>query len=181
MEVRLSDFAEIVGTTTATIRNAIQLNKLPFLDTRRHNDETKQKIVRRTYSAADAFGWFLYDEASKGLGIGQWNMAGIVQACWPRGLRLYTHDFLAGNMSDDPYLIFATKFYVDETRAFTEIVLPRFGPDGSDNIADILSDHPFFTCIRLVPVFERFRLELKGRGWLVDELGLRRIENGELQ
>lgn len=177
MEVRLSDFAEIVGTTTATVRNAIQLNKLPFLDTHRQNEETKQKVSRRTYSAADGFAWFLHDEAGKMLGIGQWAMAGIVQAAWPRGLRIYTGERLAAKSSDDSYLIIASKMAAaDGSRPFLEVVLPRLSPaDGADNLAQILEAYPVASFVRLDPIFERYVQTLDHRGWSVDEAGFHRI------
>ncbi len=108
MEIRLSEFAEVVGTTTATIRNAIRLNKLPFLDTINQSEAAKEGVVtRRLYSVADAFGWFLQDTLGLVLPMGQWAIAGNIQTAYRHGLRHYINDRLSAPKLRIFYLVLA--------------------------------------------------------------------------
>lgn len=181
MEVRLSEFAEIVGTTTATIRNAIQLNKLPFLESHVRTAENNEKVSRRTYSVEDAFGWFLHEEISHLLGLGRWQSAGLVQACWRRGLRIYARERMEGVPSDDSYLIVGSKLPAkDGSRALLEIVLPRFSPrDQADNFLPLIADYPIISFVQLDPIFHRFVAVLAQRGWAITKEGFAKLETRE--
>ncbi|MCZ7480919.1 hypothetical protein [Rhizobium rhizogenes] len=177
MEVRLSDFAEIVGTTTAVIRNAIQLNKLPFLDVNRKDHETTQKTTRRTYSVEDAFAWFLHEEAGRLLNMGQWAIAGRIQANWPRGLSLYAKDRVAGKAAENVCLILSSSLPGrDGTWSMHDFVILRNNPaNGEDNALQIINKYPLVTVIHLDPLFERFRVALLSKRWTFTEDGFQRL------
>ncbi|MFN3508776.1 MAG: hypothetical protein ACK4ZU_14950 [Allorhizobium sp.] len=182
MELRLSEFADAIGTEPTRVRNAIHYNRLPFLDVGRKNEETTQKVERRTYSAADGFAWFLHDEAARILGCMPSQMAGLIQSNWPRGLSIYTRERLRGEPSDDTYLIIAQFPLKDDTGAHQVFVLPRqFHRDGKDhdNLLDIINDYPFVSLIRLDPIFEAYILKLAANGWTADDNGFSPIAGGE--
>ncbi|MCY1664588.1 hypothetical protein [Rhizobium sp. SL86] len=181
MEVRLSVFAEIVGTTTATIRNAIQLNKLPFLDTHSQSESTKEGTVsRRLYSVSDAFGWFLQDTLGMVLPMGQWAIAGALQTSYRHGLRHYINDRLASAETSDFYLVLAKGLPkasgliggVPEWSFSTWVC-------SSEAVADYRKNYPVVTEIHLEPLFSLFVETLRLRGWSIDADGFRKISDGE--
>lgn len=179
MEVRLSDFTEIVGTTTATVLNGIQLNTLPFLDTQRQNEETQQKLARRTYSAADAFGWFLQDTVGLVLPMGKRAIAGKLQTAYVHGLRHYIDERFAAKDTSSFHLVFASGIPNAEG-------LVRGVPQWSfqvwvceaDAVADYRERYPVVTAIHLDPIFTLFIETVKARGWLIENGGFRRLGEG---
>jgi len=180
MEVRLSEFAAIVGTRVDTIRNAIRQNKLPFLDANRQNAETKDKLARRTYSASDAFGWFLQDRISTALGFGAWGSAGRVQSAWPRGLSWYARDRLAGEPMSEFYLIFAEGLPSVDGVISSSLDRASHSVVGDAGFVDDLrSKYTFVTAIKLDSVFDLFLRVTKSRGWTVSEDGFAEADGNE--
>ncbi|RWE72927.1 MAG: hypothetical protein EOS63_29385 [Mesorhizobium sp.] len=168
----MSDFAAITGAKVDAIRNAIRHNKLPFVDANRQNAETRDKLSRRTYSPADAFGWFLQERLSTALGFGSWGAANRLQSAWPRGLSWYIRDRFDGKPTGDIYLIFAEGLpTVDgiftglQERASHSVV-------GASAFAeDLRSRYAFVTSIHLDAIFDLFVKVTEARGWTVSADG----------
>lgn len=182
MEVRLSEFAEIVGVASSTIRNAIHHNKLPFLDTQRKTAETEQKLARRTYSVADAFCWYLQDLASSTLAVGPWMIANSIRRAHTRvPVGPYIDARLAGESRPEVALFIGRGVPVLAADGLTEAdVKDAFvNVGGSDGLSSIREKYPVHILIYLDPVFDSFVTLVRQRGWAITEEGFTKIETGE--
>ena len=182
MEVRLSEFAEIVGVPSSTIRNAIHHNKLPFLDTQRKNAETEQKLARRTYSVADAFCWYLQDLASATLAVGPWMISNSIRRAHTRfPVDPYIEARLAGESRPESALFIGRGLPIaraagildfDKEDAFVNV-------GGSDSLSSVREKYPVHVLIYLDPVFDSFVTLVRQRGWAITQEGFTKLETRE--
>jgi hypothetical protein len=177
MEVRLTEFSRILGVKVDLVRSAIHHNTLPFLDANRKNAETQSKLTRRTYSVSDAFLWFLQERMQDGLGLGAWKAARLVQSSLGRGMDYYLKERLAGNTTDDFFLVLQAGLPNVSRHLDDKIQGVRSGPPTISYVEQIssfdfrLSDRTFLTFIRLDLVFDLFKQVVESNGWSFDQDG----------
>jgi hypothetical protein len=178
MEVRLSEFADILGTTQHAIRSAIaKPDDLPFDDREFRVSKDAERVSRRKYSVADAFAWFLSDEMPIAIGVNGRRMSMHVRRSW--GLP----DFVESRMRDFPNMPASGKLLIVWSKpSWTESAdgaqrYPdyRFGSEigTEDRLREL--KHPIKFSIDLDAMFDRFVRICRMRGWAVSAEGFSRL------
>jgi hypothetical protein len=171
MDVRLSEFAEIVGTSPATIRSAIvKPDDLPFDDYRFRVRKDAGEISSRIYTVADAFAWFLADEIPAGFGITRRRMSTFVRRSW--GIPDYVAERIeAGADVGNRFLIMWTDPEDHPTPGY------RFGSEvsGAERAIELKAKRSNVMSVDLDRMFRQFVVMAEYRGWRLGQDGFQRV------
>lgn len=180
MDLRLSDFAEALKTTTAAVRNRIQQGTLPWLDrnivgvgngTVAEQEAARSAYgLRRLYSVADAFAWYLADCLTNRLAIAPGKAAYYVRGAGFAGAAIpaYVKHRLSGAAKAGHALAIGEDLSAPENVDFQDVVI-------FDQGAGELAKFPLIVMVNLDPIFDRFRDDLLLRGWKISELGFEKV------
>lgn len=179
MEVRLSEFAEIVGSTPAAIRSAIaKPDDLPFDDREFRVTKDAGQMTRRRYSVSDAFAWFLADEVPLAMGINARRMSALVRRSW--GVPGYVEDRLAANQDvGDRFLIIWSQ--PDKPQRFGGFLVPSYSfgaaVGGVSQVDEYRRDRSVVLSINLDAMFRHFLAVSGERGWVINSEGFLKIDD----
>ncbi len=180
MELRLSDFADALKTTTGAVRNRIQQRTLPWPDRNIAGlgegtvSEREAALsaygLRRLYSVADAFAWYLADCLTGRLAIAPGRAAYYVRGAGFAGSAIpaYVKHRLSGAAKAGHALAIGEELSAPENVDFQDVVI---GDQGTGD----LTKFPFVVMVNLDPIFDRFRDDLLLRGWKISELGFEKV------